>query len=179
MSGNVSISKLKSELRQAQRLLSRNDKLNASFRVETERRVESLKSQIAEEQERRGAQEGGSAPAPGTNATNVQNGSAAAQPSHDANAAAQPSEKKKKPSKKEDKYKMLRHVEFKKSTRRLKQAERDLASVTKQLEAMPESDSKDSRKARKALKKQKSEAEIKRDHARIDAWYGSVCLPCS
>lgn len=179
MSASVSISKLKSELRQAQRLLSRNDRLNASLRVETERRVESLKSQIEEEQKRRGVQEGEATSALTTKATAAQNGSdlaATADASKSASETAPAVEKKKKSTKKEDKYKMLRHVEFKKSTRRLKQAERDLASVTSQLEGLPASDGKDSRKARKALEKQKSAAEAKRDQARIDAWYGSVRL---
>lgn len=177
MSASVSISKLKSELRQAQRLLSRNDKLNASLRVETERRVESLKSQIEEEQKRRGVQESEAISARTGNVNAAQNGSdvaTTADASKSASETAPAAEKKKKSTKKEDKYKMLRHVEFKKSTRRLKQAERDLAAVTSQLEALPANDSKDSRKARKALEKQKSAAEAKRDQARIDAWYGSV-----
>lgn len=179
MSGGISVSKLKSELRQAQRLLSRNDKLNASLRVETERRVESLKSQIAEEQQRRGAEEAVQPTPERVKAANDQDGNAAAGfgagGAESALEASKPAPKKKKTAK-EEKYKMLRHVEFKKSSRRLKQAERDLASVVSQIQSIPEDDSKTNRKARKTLEKEKSQAEIKREHARIDAWYGSVSI---
>lgn len=177
MSTSISISKLKSELRQAQRLLSRNDKLNASLRVETERRVESLKSQIHEEQQRRGEQE--------TNGTTTA-APALAPPAQDQDASKQngtesagettkPKSKNKK-SAKEDKYKMLRHVEFQKSSRRLKQAERELAAINAKLGALPTDDSKTTRKERKALEKEKTAAESKRDHALIDAWYGVVSI---
>jgi len=178
MSNSVSISKLKSELRQAQRLVSRNDKLNATLRVETERRIESLKSLIGEEQQRRGEQEAAhgtmtlptdAQPADEDENAFKQNGTESA---GDADAAKPKSKNKK--SAKEDKYKMLRHVEFQKSTRKLKQAERELAAVQAQLEALPQDDSKTARKASKSLEKEKAKAEIKREHALIDAWYGVV-----
>jgi hypothetical protein len=71
---------------------------------------------------------------------------------------------------------MLRHVEFQKSSRRLKQAERELAAVTANLEGLPTDDSKTTRKERKALEKEKTAAESKREHALIDAWYGVVSV---
>lgn len=183
MSGTISISKLKSELRQAQRLVSRSDKLNATLRVETERRIESLKSLIGEEQQRRGEQEASNSTAPSVGAAQAaasvdddavkQNGTESAADE----TSAKPKSKNKK-SAKEDKYKMLRHVEFQKSTRRLKQAERELAAIQAQLDALPkDDDSKSARKAVKALEKEQAEVEKKRQHALIDAWYGVVSLP--
>ena len=181
MSGTISISKLKSELRQAQRLVSRSDKLNATLRVETERRIESLKSLIGEEQQRRGEQETSNGTVASASAAHPaavvdddavkQNGTESAN-----ETSAKPKSKNKK-SAKEDKYKMLRHVEFQKSTRRLKQAERELAAVQAQLDALPkDDDSKTARKANKALAKEKAEVVNKRQHALIDAWYGVVRL---
>lgn len=178
MSNSISISKLKSELRQAQRLVNRNDKLNATLRVETERRIESLKSLISEEQQRRGEQE--AANGTSTLASDVQpagkdEDALKQNVTESAGEAAKPKSKIKK-SAKEDKYKMLRHVEYQKSTRRLKQAERELAAVQAQLKALSKDDSKTARKASRSLEKEKLKAELKREHALIDAWYGVVSL---
>lgn len=171
----VSISKLKSELRQAQRLLAKQgDKLNATLKVDTERRVESLKSQIDEEQQRRGIDStvtGSNKPTSTSNldpeprSSNYDNADFAEQPK---------SKSKKDKSKKEDKYKMLRHVEHVKTLRKVKQAERNRTTLQTELQNVPADDSKDSRRKLKSLEKELKTAAQQLDIAKRDAWYTVV-----
>ena len=169
--GQVSISKLKSNLRQATRLLAK-DKLDAQLRVETERRVESLKRELAEAEASR--------PAETVVATTQK-------PTGEQSQSAKSDGKGKGKGKKEDggsstakgdRYKMLRHFEYQKTGRRCKKCRKDIQAIEEQLEAA-QSTSDDNEKAKKKQKKLRKELErltLELQMARIDAWYIEVWL---
>ena len=165
--GQVSISKLKSNLRQATRLLAK-DKLDAQLRVETERRVESLKRELAEAEALRPKSES----AKGANS--IAAGATPQQPSSD--KASTKGKGKAKKDDKPDRYKMLRHFEYQKTGRRCKKCRKEIQAIEEQMQAT-ESGADDEAKAKKKQKKLRKELDrlkLELEMARIDAWYIEV-----
>lgn len=168
--GQISISKLKSNLRQATRLLAK-DKLDAQLRVETERRVESLKRELAEAEASR--------PAETVVATTQK-------PAGDQSQSVKSSDKGKGKGKgkkeddssssaKGDRYKMLRHFEYQKTGRRCKKCRKEIQSIEEQLEAAQStSDNDKAKKKQKKLRKELERLKLELQMARIDAWYIEV-----
>lgn len=179
--GGVSLSKLKSNLRQATRLLGKAN-LDAKLRVETERRVESLREEIAAEEQKRPAPAPVTAPAPAAAAAAArEKGGANSAPTAPQLADAKGKDKGKGKQKEEgsakksDRYKMLRHFEYQKARRRCKKARNELNTGR---EALAEADAiEDGRKREKKLKKANKDLERLQGElelARIDAWYIEV-----
>lgn len=178
-SASGSISKLKGSLRSAKRLLLK-DGLDAALRVETERRVESLQAELKEAEAKR--------PSSTTSKQDNEDGKSKAKAAA-TNASTESKKPKgssskdqiKKNEKRQNVYKMLRHVEYQKTRRRFKTASKELASIAEKLQAldtnresMDETASKTDKKARKSLEKQLAAREEDVLRARIDSWYVNV-----
>lgn len=161
--GQVSISKLKGGLRQATRLLAK-DKLDAQLRVETERRVESLKRQLAEAEAARPLIASATSKPADTPAKSVEGAAVEAQ-KKDAKGKGKNKEDK------ADRYKMLRHFEYQKTSRRCKKCRKEIQALEEQLQA---TEGDKAKKKQKKLRKQLVQLESYLMVARIDAWYIEV-----
>ncbi|KAL7004347.1 18S rRNA maturation protein [Cystobasidiomycetes sp. EMM_F5] len=151
----LGISKLKAALRQAERFL-RRDGLPADQRVEAQRRVESLQSQLRDAEASRPAV---MADAPETPVGTMDRPKRV---------------KSKTPAGGTDSYKMLRHFEYVKTARRVKSTRKEMARVEEQLANVKNADNpdeKDAKKLKSRLKKDRKRLEEDLMDRRVDAWY--------
>ena len=172
---STSISKLKAALRSAKRLLAR-DKLDAGLRVETERKVQALGSELAEAEKCRPAAAIDKAVGEGTSLQAER----ATQKRQDKSKKRTTPHGSGKNEKRHGVYKMLRHVEYQKTARQLKAATKELANVMEQLQAY-ELESKNPTKAdaskRKGVEREIEEKKEEVTRAKTDAWYVAVSGP--
>lgn len=156
----LGISKLKAALRQAERFL-RRDGLPADQRVEAQRRVESLQSQLRDAEASRPAV---MADAPETPVGTMDRPKRV---------------KSKTPAGGTDSYKMLRHFEYVKTARRVKSTRKEMARVEEQLANVKNADNpdeKDAKKLKSRLKKDRKRLEEDLMDRRVDAWYVEVSV---
>lgn len=151
------ISKLKAAVRQTERFL-RRDNLKADQRNETERRLESLRSQLAEAEANRSPQDEA--------ATMSSKPSKQKQPIDVATKASSNNGKA-------DAYKMLRHFEYVKTARRVKAANKAIKQAATELGEQT-ADGKDAKKLQKKFHKENKARQEELLQARTDAWYVEV-----
>ena len=175
---SISVSKHKAALRSALRLLAKNG-LDAGLRVETERKVEALKTELAEVERSKLS-------FAGKNGEDVPVKAKEPRKKLEDEIMAKNQKRKKRTGtnvngqnneKRQAIYKMLRHVEYQKTARRMKHANKQLMSVKEQLQTLEDQEvklTKDSKQKYKALKRQAEVNEEEALRAVADAWYVAV-----